>query len=238
MNVVDVAIILLILMGAIVGFKRGLTNELVSALGFFVIVVLAFLLKNPVSIFLYEHLPFFKFGGILKGVTVLNIALYEIIAFLVVLGVLTIIFQIIKRVTSIFEKILKMTIILGIPSKIMGAIIGLIEGYVWVFIILYVVSLPIFNLDIVRESKLKDPILNNTPIISNMLGDTVKVINEFTEIKTRYEETPNATEFNKETLDLFLKYDVITLESVDKLVSIGKLKIDNIESVLGKYREA
>ena len=44
-------------------------------------------------------------------------------------------------------------------------------------------------------------------------------------------------EITRETLDLFLKYDVITVESVDYLVEKDKLKIDNIESILSKYRE-
>lgn len=237
MNVVDIAIILILLLGAVIGFKRGLTRQLVSAVGFFIIIILSFLLKNPISVFLYEHLPFFKFGGVLKGVTVLNIALYELVAFLVVLSILMIIFQILKSVTSIFEHILKMTIILGIPSKILGAVVGVIENYVWIFIILYIASLPLFNLNIIKESKYKDIILNNTPVLSNVAGNSLDVITEFANIKTKYESDTNATEFNKETLDLFLKYDVITVKSVDKLVDLGKLKIDNIESVLSKYRE-
>ena len=137
MNIIDFIIILFILSGAIIGFKRGFTRQLVSLVSFFAIIILAFMFKNPVSIFLYEHLPFFKFGGILKGVTVLNIALYELIAFLFMALILTIIFKILTIVTNIFEKILKMTIILSIPSKIAGAIVGIIENYIWIFIVLY-----------------------------------------------------------------------------------------------------
>lgn len=237
MNIVDIIIILFILMGAVVGFKRGFTKELVCAVSFFVIIVLSFLLKNPVSIFLYEHLPFFKFGGILKGVTVLNIALYEIIAFLVVMGILTVILNILKKATSIFEKILKFTIILGIPSKILGAIVGLIESFVWVFIVLYILNLPVFHINELDNSKYKDQILEKTPILSELVKDSVGVIKEFSELKTKYEETTSPSEFNRETLDLFLKYDIITVESVDYLVEKDKLKIDNIESILIKYRE-
>ena len=237
MNVIDIAIILFILMGAVVGFKRGFTKELVCAVSFFIIIILSFILKNPVSIFLYEHLPFFKFGGILKGVTVLNIALYEIIAFLIVMGILTFILGILKKVTTIFEKILNFTIILGIPSKILGAIIGLVESFVWVFIILYILNLPFFHIKDLEESKYKNQILEKTPILSELIKDSVNVVNEFTELKTKYEETKSPSEFNRETLDLFLKYDVITVESVDYLVEKDKLKIDNIESILSKYRE-
>ena len=71
MSILDIIIIIFILLGALVGFKRGFTRELVEAVGFFAVVILAYLLKNPLSVFFYEHLPFFKLG-ILKGVEILN----------------------------------------------------------------------------------------------------------------------------------------------------------------------
>ena len=237
MGIVDIIIIIFILMGALIGFKRGFTRELVSLCGIFAIVILSFLLKNPISSFLYEHLPFFGYAGIFKGVTVLNIALYEIIAFFITMGILTVIFKVLVLATSIFEKILNATIILGIPSKLIGAVLGLVESYIWVFIILYILSLPVFNLDIINESKYKDPILKNTPILSGFVKPMVDTINEFGELKEKYENTTNASEFNRDTLDLLLKYYIITFESVDKLVEKDKLKVDNIEEILKKYRE-
>lgn len=239
MSIADIIIILFILSGALLGFKRGFTRELVSLVSFFATVILAFIFKNPVSIILYEHLPFFKFGGILKGVTVLNIALYEILAFFIMVLLISLLFKVLTVITNIFEKILKMTIILSIPSKIAGAVVGLIESYIWVFIILYILSFPIFNLKIVNESNMRNTILNNTPLLSGYIDSTMKVLNEFTELKEKYEISSNALEFNKETLDLFLKYEVITVDSVDKLIEKDKLKIDNVEQdVLSKYRKS
>ncbi len=238
MNIADAIIILFILSGAIVGFKRGFTREVISLIGFFAIVILAFLLKNPVSIFLYEHLPFFKFGGFLKGVTVLNIALYEIIAFFFMVILLSALFKVLALITNLFEKILKMTIILSIPSKIAGAVVGVVESYIWIFIALYILSFPVFNLPILGESNLKNDILTNTPILSGYIDSSMKVLTEFGELKEKYETATDATAFNKETLDLFLKYDVITVESVDKLIEQDKLKIDNVEEILSKYRKS
>lgn len=237
MNIVDVIILLLLLAGAVAGFKRGFTKQILSFLGVFVVVILAFWLKNPVSIFLYEHLPFFKFGGVLKGVTVLNIALYEFIALFVLITLLMIVLKVLLFASSIFEKFLKFTIILGIPSKILGAIVGVIESFVWIFIGLYILNLPVFNIDVVEESKFKDGILKNTPILSQFANETLEVIDEFAQIKVKYDKAPNANEFNKETLDLFLKYNIITIESVDKLIENDKLQIDGVEEVLSCYRE-
>ena len=107
MNIVDVLIILIIVAGGLIGFRKGFTEELVSFVGVILVVVLSFLLKNPVSAFLYEHLPFFNFGGALKGITSLNILLYEIIALLIVMSVLLVILKITTLATRVFEKLLK-----------------------------------------------------------------------------------------------------------------------------------
>ncbi len=236
MNFVDIIIILFILSGAILGFKRGATKQLVSCVGLTLVVILSFFLKNPVSVFLYEHLPFFKFGGIFKGVTVLNILLYEVIAFLIVFSILMILLKVILLATTLFEAILKATIVLSIPSKLIGALIGLVENFIITFIILYILVLPIFNVPMIKDAKLANQILTSTPILSGKIDKSLKVIEEFTDLKTKYETATNANEFNRETLDLFLKYDIITIGSVDKLVERNKLVIDNIDSVLSKYR--
>lgn len=237
MNIVDLIIILLIAFGAFMGFKRGFTRSLVSALGTIVIVILAFFLKNPVSVLLYEHLPFFEFGGLIKGITVLNIALYELLAFVICLAILGIALKVLMLVTTIFEKLLSITIILGIPSKILGAIIGVLQWFIICFIGIYVLSMPMIGIKEIESSKLAPSILKSTPIFSSIIEDTTKVVEEFAALKDKYEDNNiNTNDFNKETLDLFLKYDVVTVDSVDKLVSSNKIKIDDVESVLNKYR--
>ena len=169
MNIVDILIIIFILIGGLLGFKRGAVKEFVSAIGFFVVVVLSFLLKNPLSVLFYQNLPFFKFGGIFKGVTALNIALYELIAFLVVALVLTLLWKLVGCASSIVQKIINMTFILGLPSKIIGFIIGVVEYYVLAFIIIYILTIPIFNVKPVLESKGAQGILNETPVISKFV---------------------------------------------------------------------
>ena len=158
MNIIDVLIILLILAGGVLGWKKGFTREIVSFVGVFAVVILSFLLKNPVSAFLYEHLPFFKFGGLLKGVTTVNILIYEIIALLIVMSILTILLKVLSLLTNIFEKLLNFTIILGIPSKILGMLVGFIEGFVWVFIILYILSLPVFSIKEFENTRIRNNI--------------------------------------------------------------------------------
>lgn len=236
MNIIDVLIVLIIIMSGIIGYKRGFTRAVVSCLGIFVVVILSFWLKNPVSMFLYEHLPFFKFGGLFKGVTALNIILYECIAFLLVMSILTILLKVVMLATNVFEQLLKLTIILGIPSKICGMVVGFFEGFIWVFIGLYIISLPVFRIKEIDESKYCDPILKNTPVLSSFTKNTTKVIDEFTKLKEEYEVTENANEFNLKAMDLFLKYNIITVKSTEKLIEQEKLQIVGIEEILEKYK--
>lgn len=236
MNLIDVFVIIIILSGAVVGFKNGFTKQIVSFVGFIIVIVLSYLLKNYVSDFLYQFLPFFKFGGVLKGVTVLNIAVYEVIAFFIVFSLLMIGFKVVLFVSKVFETLLKFTIILGIPSKILGAVVGLVEYYIIAFMVLYALTLPIFNIEGMENSKLKDPILKNTPVLSGYTKNGIELFDEFKELKVKYESSSDVNSFNLETLDLFLKYNFIKPESVDKLIELDKLDIENVDSVLDKYK--
>lgn len=235
MNIIDVCIILLLILGAVLGFKRGLTKSLASSIGFVAVIVFAFLLKNPLSEFMYQNLPFFDFWGIFKGITVLNILLYEIVAFLILVSVFSIILKVVIFATSVFEKLLNMTIILGIPSKILGMVVGIIEYYVIVFACLFIISLPIFNFDFISGSKWRNQILNNTPILTTMSKDTINVFNEFSELQDKHKNSSSQKEFNTEAMDIFLKYKIITVDSAIELVNKEKISID--VSVLDKYKE-
>lgn len=238
MNIIDLLIIIFILIGTAVGFKRGFTSSLFNFVGVILVIIIAYFLKNPISEFLMNFCPFFSFGGIIKGVTVLNIAVYEIIAFILVFSLLMIGLKALLMATGILETLLKFTIVLGLPSKILGAIVGLIENYIIVFFVLYILSMPNFlDVGFIKDSTYREPILKNTPILSNVAESTLAVLDEFKGLSDKYTETENSNEFNLETLDLFLKYKVVTVDTVEKLDDSGKIKIEGIETVLNKYRE-
>lgn len=238
MNITDFLIIIFIVLGAFVGAKQGFTKALVSFLGTIIVVVLAYFLKNPVSEFLMSFCPFFSFGGIIKGVTVLNIAVYEVIAFIAVYFILMAILNALLFATGIFEKILKFTIVLGMPSAIFGAIIGAIKNYVIAFFVLYILSMPNFvDVDFVKNSSFREPILSNTPLLSNVAGTALEALDEFKGLADKYTDSTDTNSYNLETLDVFLKYKIVTVDTVKKLDESGKIEIDGIETVLSKYEE-
>ena len=235
MNIIDIIIILILLMGGVIGFKNGVIRQTVSFVGFFIVAILSYFLKDFVSVILYKFVPFFSFSGSLAGVTTLNILIYEVIAFLLVYVILMAIYHFIVRVTRIVETILKFTVILGIPSKLLGMVVGFIETYIMVFIGLYCLSLPIFQIPMMNESGVRNTILNRTPGLSSAVSKSLNVVNEFADLKEKYKDTTNKNELNKETLDLFLKYNVVRYDTAKELVDSGKLKIDGVESVFQKY---
>lgn len=224
MSIVDIIILILLGFGALIGFKRGFTRQLVSLIGIFVIIILSYIFKNPISIFLYNNLPFFNFGGIFKDITVLNILVYEAIAFFILFFALTIIFKILLTITKVFEKLLNATIILGIPSKILGALFGIIQYLIYIFIILYILSLPLFNITIINESKIANTIIDKTPFLNKICNDTKDIINEVINLKEEYETTPNVLEYNKKTLNIMIDKGVITKENAKKLIEKEKIK--------------
>ena len=235
MNIIDILIIILIILGFISGFKRGFTNELVSFVGFALVFILSYALKGVVSNLIYSYLPFISFGNILKGASVLNILIYEVISFCIVFALLMLLFKILLKFTRIFEKILNATIILGIPSKIAGAFIGSVEYFILVFIFLYVLALPICVPELVYNSKYGTKILNDTPILNNLSKSIINITNDFMKVKDDFENESDINKFNLETLDTLLEYKIVNKDSVEILVEKDKINIKNIDSILNKY---
>ena len=236
MSLVDILIIIFIVVGGVAGFRNGFTKSVVKFLGILAVLILSFILKNPISLLLMNIGPFIPFGGLIKGVTVLNVLLYEIISFSIIFSILMVVLKVLTKTTSIFERILNYTIILGIPSKILGLIFGVLQNYVIVFFVLYFLALPNFSeVSVINDSMLKDPILRGTPVLSRIGDNSIKVIDEFKDLSKKYKNSKDANEFNLETLDLFLKYDVTSVDTIKSLEESGKLKIDGIDEVLKKY---
>lgn len=237
MNIVDAIIILMILACGVAGFKRGVLKQLVTTVGFVIVVVLAFYLKNPVAEFLSLLFPFFTFGGAFANVASINIILYQLISFILVIIVLETILQVLIKVTGFIEKILKFTIILGIPSKILGFIVGIVEGFIITFLILFFLRQPGFNLKIFDGSKLTNPILNSTPVLSQVAGNFVNTFNDLYELgNDYYEQNLDENTLNLKSIDVMLEHKIITADYVMKLVDAKKIKVTGIDSVINKYR--
>ncbi len=226
MNVIDVVVVLMILCAGVVGFKRGVFKQLVMTVGLLLVYILAFKLKDPLANWLSLNLPFFNFAGIFEGATSLNIILYQTIAFLIMFSLLMIVFRVILSITGFLEKVLKFTIILGIPSKILGFIVGLIEGYIVMFVVLFILSQPFLKIDVVEQSKFREPILNSSPILSNITSSTNDAIKDIYNLQKNFIDNKNTKYFNEEVVRILLKYDLVSEDYINKLIDMGKINVN------------
>ena len=226
MNVVDVIIIALLILGGVAGFKAGVIKKLTDFIGMFVVIILAFYLKNYISVIMYENLPFFNFFGLINGIDALNILLYEVIAFLVIFIALLFVLKVVLMLTGLVEKILKATVILSIPSKLLGIVVGVIEMYVYLFLILVIVSLPIFDSSFLKDSKMNNFILNNTPVLSDVSEEIIDIYGDVYNIIDNRKNKTNE-QLNEEILKVLIDKKVVTKESAKKLVDKNKIHIND-----------
>lgn len=226
MNVVDVIIIALLILGGVAGFKAGVIKKLTDFIGMFVVIILAFYLKNYISVIMYENLPFFNFFGLINGIDALNILLYEVIAFLVIFIALLFVLKVVLMLIGLVEKILKATVILSIPSKLLGIVVGVIEMYVYLFLILVIVSLPIFDSSFLKDSKMNNFILNNTPVLSGVSEEIIDIYGDVYNIIDNRKNKTNE-QLNEEILKVLIDKKVVTKESAKKLVDKNKIHIND-----------
>lgn len=235
LGLVDAFIVLFLAMGAIVGFKSGVIKESTRFIGLFVVILISFMMKDALMVLFYENLPFFDFFGVIKGIDAINILFYQLISFLVIFAALMFVLRVLIVITGIVEWLLKMTIFLSLPSKILGAVVGLLEYYVYIFIVLYVLNMPVFNLTFVSDSMFGGKILDDTPILSGLVDDTVEVYSDVWKVLQNRENRSNK-EVNTLVLATLLDHDLIEIESARKLVESNKIIIED-PSILNNYQD-
>lgn len=231
MNIIDVVVLIIILLAALNGFRRGVLNSIAMFISTFVVFIVAYYLKNPVSIFLYEYMPFFKLGGVFSNAPVFNIFIYEAISYFITISLLGFLIRILANVTGAIEALLKATVVLSIPSKILGFVFGIFLGWIVSFLLIFVLMMLAPNLEMVNNSKSRDLLMNNTPVLSGIANNTYNGLSEVYEIVMN----KDSKDPNIESLDVMLKYDIITISSADKLVEKGKIE-KRATSVIDKHR--
>lgn len=237
LNIFDVGIILLFVMFAITGFKRGVIKEIVALIGIVIVFILSFSLKGIIGNFLCTFLPFFKFTGSIEGLTVINIFLYQTIAFLIVFSILLSIYAIALKISKFIQKLVNITIILWLPSKVLGLIVSIIKGYIVLFAVFLVLMVPLKNQAIFNESSLINHILYKTPILSRSTSNFTASITEVYDLVFAVNNKELSTNTaNLKALDIMLKYNVVDKDTIERLIKLHKLdNINNVESIINKY---
>lgn len=237
MTIIDITVILVLIMFAIVGWKNGVIKEVVSLTGLVLIFVIAYTFKEEIGNTLCKYLPFFEFSGSIEGLVSLNILIYQMIAFFIILCILYTIYQIVLKLSGWLQKLVNLTIILKLPSKIGGLIVGALEGYLIVFALLLILIIPLKNVKGISESKMIPTIIHKTPVISTYTKD---ISNTITEIYDLADDVANEeitkNQANLKIIDTMIKYDVVSKKTVEQLQVLDKLKkVKGLDSILEKY---
>ena len=125
MGYVDILVCFILILGVYLGYQRGIFKEL----GDFLSLLIAMLLSYPASLglskLLYKVLPFFNFSGKVKGIKAVNIILWRVIIYLIVLFFLLAVIDRILIKTGIKEKITDSSVEAGIISKLLGSLLSI-----------------------------------------------------------------------------------------------------------------
>ena len=244
MNIIDVIVILTIVFSGLIGMKKGFVKSFVSFVGIILVFVLSFIMKDKIADWMCLNLPFFDFSGSFKGATILNVIIYQIVAFMAIFSVLIAVYHLIVKISGLAEWLVKLSIVLIIPTKIGGLIVGLLKGILISLIAIVVLSLPTLKIGfidgtkIVEESAIRKYLYNTSPIVGNITKDLNNSVEEIIELKEKFENEESKEDFNLSSLDIMLKHKVIKASLAEKLVNSGKLKINEERAVgiINKYK--
>ena len=231
-SLIDLIVIVLVILGTFIGYKKGLIKGIITTFGVIICLIIAWFLKNSLSEFMYTKLPFFSFNG---DMSLFNIIIYELIAFLIISIILLLVLKFIVMFTGLIDKILSISKSIKTLSNILGAILGFFETYVFVFIILFILHSvsPLTNQ--IDQGFITNYMINKTPILASAIEKEDKSLNEITDLGKKYQK--GTDEYNYHLFEILVKYDVIKYDTAKKLVDDNKVKINGASEIIDKYKK-
>lgn len=227
MNVVDIVIIVIVLLCALLGFKKGVIKSLVQLIGTIAVLIIAYTFKDILANFLMKFMPFFNFMGF-EGITSINILVYEMLSFVVIFVLLYCILNILLSISGLIETLLKMTVILAVPSKILGAIVGLIEGIVLAFMVTFIMLHIGPTKNYVMNSEVGIILLERTPFMGTVMAKTTLALEDIVDVMEDMKDEEDKKVVNAQVLQILIHYQIITKEDATKLIEDGKLDLPNV----------
>lgn len=232
MNNISVAIILIIVSFGILGLKRGALKEAVIVFGNILVIAIAYFFKDMLASYLMNTLPAYKINSVLGQLSSLTIIFYKLIAFLALMIVFHFLLRIIINLSGLLGKIMDATVILLLPNRIIGFILGIVEGYVLMFIVLNVLMIPLSSNTTFMDSGVRKYIVEETPILKDSFGGLNTSLEEVLQLDKN--DTENS--LNLKVIDILLKNKIITKDEVQELVTNGKIvNVDGLDTVINKY---
>lgn len=232
MNNISVAIVLIIISFGLLGLKRGALKEAVIVFGNILVIAIAYFFKDMLASYLMNALPAYKINSVLGPLSSLTIIFYKLIAFLALLIVFHFLLRIIISLSGLLGKIMDVTVILLLPNRIIGFLLGIVEGYVLMFIVLNVLMIPLSSNTTFMDSGVRKYIVEETPILKDSFGGLNTSLEEVLQLDKN--DTENS--LNLKVIDILLKNKIITKDEVEELATNGKIvNVDGLDTVINKY---
>jgi uncharacterized membrane protein required for colicin V production len=168
----DLAIILFLIIGFFIGLRRGFILQLIHLTGFIIAYVVAYLYYAQLAEKLTLWIPYPNFNNntmlkILTESSNMETAFYRAIAFAIIFFAVKILLQIIGSMLDFIAHLP----ILRMLNIWAGGILGFLEVYLVMFILLYIAALiPIESFQTTLDhSVMAKAIVNYTPILSQQI---------------------------------------------------------------------
>lgn len=223
--IIDVCIVVFLLVGVGVGYKKGILGSVIVLLSSVVSAKVAYFFRGWLAGILYENFPFFNFSGNLDGVSAINIIIYEFVAFIILWFVLTLVCSFLSyalkldRLSAILAEKFK------IINKILGLVIGAAESYLFVYFValagIFAANMFGYNMDNTLASR-----IYRTPLLNETFTTSYDALNEIVTLSSGYQNPEERIYYNKDAFDILIKYNLISQEDVDSLVEDGKIIVD------------
>ena len=110
---------------------------------------------------------------------------------------------------------------------------GLIEGYIIAFVILFFLTQPAFSFKIFMNSKYANNILTSSPVLTDITNNTVETFKGVYDLK----DEKDTLVLNNKILDMMLDKKVVSYEVVKELYDTKKINFEGIEQILNKYKD-
>ena len=167
----DLLILLILIAGVIIGWRRGLVVQAIHMFGFIIAILVALIYYKSLAQQFLLWIPYPGFAESatsILGLEQLDVdrTFYRVIAFAIIFFITKLILQILGSMLDF----LKYLPVLGPINRLLGAVLGFMELYFLLFIGLYVLALlPLEGLQARLDSSIfTGLILEHTPIISSL----------------------------------------------------------------------
>lgn len=224
MQIVNIIIIFIFLLGIYIGYQKGVIKQLSDFLILFISSILASFISDKLFSVLYKYLPFFNLSGKSEGLKSINIILWKLIIYVLCILILILIIRQILIKTKLYDKIINSMVDISLLNKILGMIISLPLVLILIFNISLFLLSPNFNLKQLNDSKVISTIMIKTPVLSwqnkNLYNNQKYIIKR---INKKDNTRKNLKKVNNDIVNNMMETGFINNSIINKLNKENKL---------------